>query len=113
MGRQGRHRRDDEAPESMSEQTIVVIGAGQAGGWAAKTLRDQGFAGRIVLIGDEPHPPHERPPLSKDVMLGVKPPESTHLFPADKLATAKLDMRLGTTVEKLDREKKTLTLKGG
>nr|WP_324291742.1 FAD-dependent oxidoreductase [Cupriavidus sp. D39] len=37
--------------------TIVVIGAGQAGSWAVRTLRDEGFKGRVVLIGDEPHPP--------------------------------------------------------
>jgi 3-phenylpropionate/trans-cinnamate dioxygenase ferredoxin reductase subunit len=42
---------------------IVVVGAGQAGGWAAKTLRDAGYAGRVTLIGDESHPPYERPPL--------------------------------------------------
>ena len=51
-------------------QSIVIVGAGQAGGWAAKTLRDEGFAGRITLIGIEPHPPYERPPLSKGVLAG-------------------------------------------
>lgn len=63
-------------------QRVVIIGAGQAGGWAAKTLRDEGFEGEVVLVGEEPHPPHERPPLSKDVLLGLKPPESTFLWPA-------------------------------
>ena len=53
-----------------SDQTIVVIGAGQAGGWTAKTLRDEGFGGRVIIVGDENFPPHERPPLSKEVLLG-------------------------------------------
>jgi 3-phenylpropionate/trans-cinnamate dioxygenase ferredoxin reductase subunit len=94
-------------------QTFVVIGAGQAGGWGAKTLRDQGFTGRIVLIGDEPHPPHERPPLSKDVLMGVKPPESTHLFPADKFAAANIEQRPGVAVTKIDRAQKRLELSNG
>jgi 3-phenylpropionate/trans-cinnamate dioxygenase ferredoxin reductase subunit len=94
-------------------QTFVVIGAGQAGGWGAKTLRDQGFAGRIVLIGDEPHPPHERPPLSKEVLFGAKPPESTHLFPADKFAAANIESRPGVRATKIDRAGKRLELQGG
>ena len=49
----------------MSAGTIVIVGAGQAGGWAAKTLRAEGYQGAIVLIGAERHPSHERPPLSK------------------------------------------------
>ena len=48
--------------------TYVVVGAGQAGGWAAVTMRREGFDGRIVVVGDEPHPPYERPPLSKAVL---------------------------------------------
>ena len=50
--------------------TIIIVGAGQAGGWAAATLRKEGYAGRVVLIGDEPHVPYERPPLSKAVLKG-------------------------------------------
>lgn len=50
-------------------QTILIIGAGQAGGRAAEALRTHGFDGRIVLVGDERHAPYERPPLSKDVLV--------------------------------------------
>ena len=53
-----------------TDQTFVIIGAGQAGGWATNTLRDQGFEGRVVIVGDEDFAPHERPPLSKEVLLG-------------------------------------------
>ena len=49
-------------------KTHIVVGAGQTGGWAAVTMRREGFEGRIVLVGDEPHPPYERPPLSKTVL---------------------------------------------
>ena len=56
--------------------TFVVVGAGQAGGTAAGELRDQGFDGRVVLIGEEPLPPYERPPLSKEYLRGEQPLES-------------------------------------
>jgi len=92
-------------------ETYVIIGAAQAGGWAAKTLRDQGFTGRVILIGDEPHPPHERPPLSKDVLLGVKPPESTHLWPPEKLAN--IELKLGVRAERIDRQPRQVVLADG
>ena len=92
-------------------ETYIIIGAAQAGGWAAKTLRDQGFQGRVVLIGDEPYPPHERPPLSKDVLLGVKPPESTHLWPPEKLAN--IELKLGARVERIDRAARQVVIAQG
>lgn len=92
-------------------ETYIIIGAAQAGGWAAKTLRDQGFTGRLVLIGDELYPPHERPPLSKDVLLGVKPPESTHLWAPEKLAN--IEIKLGARAERIDREKRQVVLANG
>ncbi|MEJ2897541.1 FAD-dependent oxidoreductase [Bordetella avium] len=51
--------------------TMLIVGAGQAGAWAARTLREQGHAGRIVLCGAEPHRPYERPPLSKGLITGA------------------------------------------
>jgi 3-phenylpropionate/trans-cinnamate dioxygenase ferredoxin reductase subunit len=55
---------------STSPETFVIAGAGLAGAKAAETLREQGFDGRIVLIGDEPERPYERPPLSKEYLRG-------------------------------------------
>ena len=52
----------------MSEK-IAIVGAGQAGGRAAQALRAAGFAGRVVLIGQEKYPPYERPPLSKELVV--------------------------------------------
>jgi 3-phenylpropionate/trans-cinnamate dioxygenase ferredoxin reductase component len=94
-------------------QSIVVIGAGQAGGWVAKTLRDQKFTGRIVLVGDELHPPYERPPLSKDVLLGSRSPESTYLWPLAKLADLEVEVLLGRRAASIERLKKTVTLSDG
>ncbi|WP_425307581.1 FAD-dependent oxidoreductase [Ammonicoccus fulvus] len=92
---------------------IVIIGAGQAGGWAAATLRAEGYAGTIVLIGDEPHPPYERPPLSKAVLKGEAAPEHTHLMPADKFEALGLDFRPGTTVTAIDRDAREVVLGDG
>jgi NADPH-dependent 2,4-dienoyl-CoA reductase/sulfur reductase-like enzyme len=50
------------------DETYAIIGGGQAAGVAARTLRKEGFSGRLVLIGDEPELPYERPPLSKDFL---------------------------------------------
>ncbi|WP_336048264.1 NAD(P)/FAD-dependent oxidoreductase [Streptomyces sp. CA2R101] len=58
---------------------IVVVGASLAGLRAAETLRDEGFAGSLTLIGDEPYPPYDRPPLSKQVLLGRVPADTTGL----------------------------------
>jgi 3-phenylpropionate/trans-cinnamate dioxygenase ferredoxin reductase subunit len=94
-------------------QSIVVIGAGQAGGWVAKTLRDQKFAGEIVLVGDEQHPPYERPPLSKDVLLGLRSLESTYLWPLTKLAELDIDLMLGCRATSVERLNKAVTLSNG
>ena len=55
---------------TASPETFVIVGAGLAGAKAAETLREEGFDGRLVLIGDEPERPYERPPLSKDYLRG-------------------------------------------
>ncbi len=96
-----------------SDQTFVIIGAGQAGGWAAKTLRDEGFEGRVVIIGDENFAPHERPPLSKDVLLGDAEKESCLLWPAGTLEDANIEMRLGESVTSIDPDGHTLLLGNG
>ena len=53
-----------------SPETFVIVGAGLAGAKAAETLREEGFDGRLVLVGDEPERPYERPPLSKELPAG-------------------------------------------
>lgn len=93
--------------------TIVIIGAGQAGAWAARTLRDEGFDGRLLLIGDEPHPPYERPPLSKAVLAGEAAPESLHLLDAAALAALSIEWQPNTPVVRLDRTDKRVMLADG
>jgi 3-phenylpropionate/trans-cinnamate dioxygenase ferredoxin reductase component len=92
----------------MAEGAIVIIGGGQAGGWAAKTLRAEGFAGRIVLVGDERHPPHERPPLSKAVLAGSSEPDVCHLFKPDAFAELALECEPGERAVSIDRTAHTV-----
>src|SRR4249920_860696 len=105
--------RPSVAAAACADTTIVIIGAGQAGGWAAQTLRKEGFAGRLVLIGDERHPPHERPPLSKAVLAGEAVPQSTWLQKSDAFDALALEWRPGTKVTRIDRTVKQLVLAGG
>ncbi len=97
----------------MSDAGIVVVGAGQAGGWAAKTLRDEGFEGRIAVIGEEPYPPYERPPLSKEVLLGREPAESSYLWPEGSFDGWGVELRTGVAATGIDRTAKTVSLGDG
>lgn len=92
---------------------IVIVGAGQAGGWVARTLRSCGHTGSVALIGREPHAPYERPPLSKAVLTGAAEPETTRLFAPDDFATLDLDFRPGVTAEAIDRAARTVALSTG
>ena len=93
--------------------TIAIVGASLAGSSAAATLREEGFDGRVVLIGAEPQPPYDRPPLSKNYLRGGMPFEKTLLRPPDFYREREIEMRLGTTVTRVDPEKRTLELRGG
>ena len=65
----------------MASAAHVIVGAGMAGAKTAESLRDEGFEGPIVLVGDEPEAPYERPPLSKDYLRGELPREDTRVHP--------------------------------
>ena len=95
------------------ERHFVVIGASQAGCWIAKTLRKEGFLGQITLIGEEAHYPYERPPLSKDLLLGSASVESTYFWPPESYEEDKIDVRLNTTAIKIQKEEKIVTLQSG
>ena len=97
----------------MSDPGIVVIGAGQAGGWAAKTLRDEGFEGAITVIGEESYPPYERPPLSKEVLVGKEPAESSYLWPEGSFDDWGIGLRTGIEATAIDRGAKTVALSDG
>jgi 3-phenylpropionate/trans-cinnamate dioxygenase ferredoxin reductase component len=94
-------------------ETIVIVGAGHAAGQLVTTLRQQQFGGRIVLLGEEPYLPYQRPPLSKKYLAGEMPPERLYVKPATFFEAAKVDLRLGTRVLAIDREHRTVSLAGG
>jgi 3-phenylpropionate/trans-cinnamate dioxygenase ferredoxin reductase component len=93
--------------------SIVIVGAGQAGAWAAATLRDEGFEGRVVLIGDENHVPYERPPLSKEVLAGDEAPETTHMHDRAFYDEKAIELRLGITAEAIDLDGHRVRLSDG
>ena len=94
-------------------QSHVIVGAGQAGGRAAEAMRAHGFAGRIVVIGAELHLPYERPPLSKQVLLGEYEPDKTHLHPATYYAEHEIELRLGVRAVAIDRAAARVELDDG
>jgi 3-phenylpropionate/trans-cinnamate dioxygenase ferredoxin reductase subunit len=94
-------------------QTFVIAGASLAGAKAAETLRDEGFDGAIVLIGAETDRPYERPPLSKDVLLGSKAADSAFVHDASWYAGHDVDLRLGTRVTSVDRGARQVRLEDG
>ena len=104
---------DGVAAAAWADATTVIIGAGQAGGWAAQTLRAEGFNGRIVLLGNESHLPYERPPLSKAVLSGEAHPQSTWLLKDSAFAELRLEWRPQTSATRIDRDNRRVELEGG
>ena len=94
-------------------ERIAIVGASLAGGTAAATLRAQGFDGEIVLIGEEPQPPYERPPLSKEYLRGEEPFEKALVRPDGFWAEAGITLRTGERAEALDLDGRTVRLAGG
>ena len=92
--------------------SVSIVGASLAGYWAAETLRRDGFEGRISLIGDEPHAPYDRPPLSKRFLAGDLDDDRLPLTTAEKLAGLGLEMRLGCRATGLDVATRTLEVDG-
>lgn len=97
---------------SLSER-IVIVGAGQAGGRAAEALRVNGFAGAITVIGDEPHPPYERPQLSK-AMLATHDAVPTYLRSSEEWLQS-LDVNLVTATRAIacDADRKIVSTADG
>jgi 3-phenylpropionate/trans-cinnamate dioxygenase ferredoxin reductase component len=84
--------------------TFVIVGAGLAGAKAAETLRDEGFDGPVVLIGDEDQRPYERPPLSKDYLMGKAERDSIYVHPENWYSEHDVGLRLGVAVTAIDRD---------
>jgi 3-phenylpropionate/trans-cinnamate dioxygenase ferredoxin reductase subunit len=92
---------------------FVIVGAGLAGAKAAQTLRETGFGGEIVLLGEEPERPYERPPLSKGLLLGTAERESVFVHEAGWYVTHDIDLRTDTRVTGVDRVARQVELDDG
>jgi 3-phenylpropionate/trans-cinnamate dioxygenase ferredoxin reductase component len=97
----------------VTSDTFVIVGAGLAGAKAAEALRTQGFDGRLVLLGGEHHAPYERPPLSKDYLLGKSPREKVFAHAHHWYAEHDVDLRSGQFVTDLDRGAYSVRLADG
>jgi NADPH-dependent 2,4-dienoyl-CoA reductase/sulfur reductase-like enzyme len=93
--------------------THVIVGAGQAGGWAAIAMRQAGFAGRILLIGAEPWRPYERPPLSKSMLMGETEPPVLFFHDQSRYAEQSIELLLDTVVEEIDAAAQRILLGDG
>jgi 3-phenylpropionate/trans-cinnamate dioxygenase ferredoxin reductase component len=97
---------------NQASQTHVIVGAGHAGGKAAEALREEGFDGRIVLIGEEPEQPYERPPLSKDYLRGESPRKKARLHADGFYGDQQIELRTESTVERIDTEAREVVVDG-
>jgi 3-phenylpropionate/trans-cinnamate dioxygenase ferredoxin reductase subunit len=97
----------------VAEQTFVIVGAGMAGAKAAETLREEGFDGRVVLVGSEDRPPYERPPLSKGYLMGQTPFADAHVHPEGFYEERAIELVTGTTATALDLAAHTVALDDG
>ena len=94
-------------------ETVVIAGASLAGATTAAALRDEGFDGRIVLIGEEAERPYERPPLSKDYLQGKSEKETIYVHPEDWYSSHDVELILGTRVTDADGSAHEITLADG
>jgi len=97
----------------VDQRTFVIVGAGLAGAKAAETLRAEGFDGRVVLVGDEPEHPYERPPLSKGLLLGTAERGSVHVHDVDWYRRHDIDLRTGTRATAIDRDTRQVSVADG
>src|SRR5574341_114777 len=101
------------ADRTLMSESFVIVGANLAGGTAAATLREEGFGGRVVLIGAEPQLPYERPPLSKQYLRGEVPLEKAFLRPPEFYRERDIETRLGMRVVAVDSGARAVELSSG
>jgi 3-phenylpropionate/trans-cinnamate dioxygenase ferredoxin reductase subunit len=97
----------------MADTGVIIVGAGHGGAQAAIALRQNGFAGPITMIGREPEPPYERPPLSKEYLAQEKPFERIYIRPPAFWAEKGVEMMLSTEVVAVDAAAQFVTLGSG
>jgi 3-phenylpropionate/trans-cinnamate dioxygenase ferredoxin reductase component len=98
---------------AAAERTFVIVGAALAGAKAAETLREEGFDGRLVLVGAESVPPCERPPLSKEYLRGEAGREKVYVHPEGFYDEQRIELLSGRTATSLNAAARELTLDGG
>ncbi|ABC35053.1 NAD(P)/FAD-dependent oxidoreductase [Burkholderia thailandensis] len=101
------------ADASAAPRTVVVIGGGQAAGWVMKTLRGEGFAGRIVMIADEAHLPYERPPLSKAVLAGEADISTVRVVQPDEFGALGVEAWQPERAVSIDRARRVVRAASG
>lgn len=92
---------------------IVIVGGGHAGGRTAERLRHFGYVGPIDIVGLEPEPPYERPPLSKTVLTAPGEPANAHLLPAPRWNELCVSLHLGAEAVSIDRHSRSVVLSDG
>lgn len=97
----------------MQHYDVVIVGGGHGGAQAAIALRGQGFAGSIAIVGREPEPPYERPPLSKEYLAQEKPFERLYLRPRDYWAEKQVELLLGREVTAINPKAREATCADG
>jgi len=97
----------------MMNAPLIIVGAGHAGGRAALTLREEGYTGRLVLIGDEPHVPYERPPLSKGLLQGTADLAACSLCDSARLGELGIEHIAANPVMQLEPQHHRLQLADG
>ena len=95
----------------MSEP-IVIVGGGLAAGTAVTELRELGYDGELVVVAEEPHPPYERPPLSKELLQGRKDAASTYVQPSDWYDEHKVDLRTAAYIVAISRVATVTKMRG-
>src|SRR5690242_1649596 len=97
----------------MDDRTFVIVGAGLAGAKAAEALREEGFEGRVLLIGEEDEQPYERPPLSKEYLQGKAERAKAQVHEDGFYDQHRIEFLRGERVKSIDPGGSTLTLDGG
>jgi 3-phenylpropionate/trans-cinnamate dioxygenase ferredoxin reductase component len=97
----------------VADQTFAIVGAGMAGAKAAETLREEGFDGRILLLGQEREAPYERPPLSKSYLTGESPRDEARVHAEGFYRDHDIELERGTAVTALDPDGHTVGLEDG
>ncbi|PAU82388.1 pyridine nucleotide-disulfide oxidoreductase [Halovibrio salipaludis] len=95
---------------NKQKETTVIVGGGHAAGALLTTLLQKNYQQEVVLVGEEPHPPYQRPPLSKDYLAGEVDQASLYLKPCSVYENSGHQLRLGVRAKEIDRDNKTITL---